>query len=109
MTDARPNLFTRDDTFFGVCQALGDDMGINADWLRVAAAGIFFLAPVPVMVGYCVLGLIIAAVRWWVPSPVAPLLVIEAPADGGTDPVPVAHASSDAQSAPVREAMPLAA
>lgn len=44
MTD-RPSLFTRDDTFFGVCQALGDDLGFSPDLLRVALAlGLFWNA-----------------------------------------------------------------
>lgn len=108
MTDVRPNLFTRDDTFFGVCQALADDIGINADWLRVAAAGMFFLAPVPVLLGYVALGLVIAAVRWLVPATPRPVAENAQVADAVTQAAqasrPIAEARDEA-----REPMALAA
>ena len=30
------NLFTRDDTFFGICEGVGEDFGFNANWRRLA-------------------------------------------------------------------------
>ncbi len=38
MTDTLNNLIRRDDTFFGVCQAIGDDFGFNPNWLRIGLA-----------------------------------------------------------------------
>jgi phage shock protein C len=38
MTDTLNTLIRRDDTFFGVCQAIGDDFGFNPNWLRVGLA-----------------------------------------------------------------------
>jgi hypothetical protein len=43
MQEAQSNLFTRDDTFFGVCEGLGQDLGISPNLLRLAfAIGTFF-------------------------------------------------------------------
>ena len=40
---SRNSLSLRSDTMFGVCEALGQDLGINANWFRVAfAAAVIF-------------------------------------------------------------------
>ena len=76
MTEAaQPNLFTRDDTFFGICEALGQDFGIHANWLRLAIAGVFFFAPVQVIIGYLAAGVVVLASRWLFPAPVAPVAI----------------------------------
>ena len=36
MQTTQTSLIARDDTFLGVCQALGDDLGFNPLWLRLA-------------------------------------------------------------------------
>lgn len=57
------NLFTRDDTFFGVCEGLGEDLGFNANWLRALfAAGLLF-NPVAVLATYAALGVVVLASR----------------------------------------------
>lgn len=62
------NLFTRDDTLFGVCEALGQDFGINPNYIRVAfATGLLFNAGL-VFAAYIVIGLVVAATRWISPS-----------------------------------------
>ena len=38
MQESRSNLFTSDDTLFGVCEALGQDFGFNPIYLRVTLA-----------------------------------------------------------------------
>jgi len=38
MQFTRNSLSLRSDTLFGVCEALGQDFGINANWFRVAFA-----------------------------------------------------------------------
>ena len=101
-TDRQPNLFTREDTFFGVCEALGEDLGIHSNWLRLAFAGIFFLAPVAVVIGYLALGLIIALTRRLVPNPALPQT---APVDQTTDAVaaldPLPIAANEAEALPM--------
>ena len=69
MTTKTTNLFRRDDTIFGVCQAIGDDFGFNPLWLRIALA-------VPVMfqsywgiAAYAVLGIAVLASRLIAPVP----------------------------------------
>jgi phage shock protein C len=43
MQFSRNSLSLRSDTMFGVCEALGQDIGISANWFRVAfAAGVIF-------------------------------------------------------------------
>jgi phage shock protein PspC (stress-responsive transcriptional regulator) len=69
METALQNPFTREDTFFGVCQALGDDFGFNPLWLRFAfAAGLFF-NPTVALGAYAALGVIVLATRLVVPNP----------------------------------------
>lgn len=68
-SERQPNLFTREDTFFGVCEALGEDLGIHSNWLRLAFAGAFFFAPLQVVLGYLALGLVVAVTRRLFPNP----------------------------------------
>jgi phage shock protein PspC (stress-responsive transcriptional regulator) len=69
MDSVQPNVFTREDTFFGVCQALGDDFGFNPIVLRFAfAAGLFF-NPVVALGAYAALGLTVLASRLISPNP----------------------------------------
>jgi hypothetical protein len=63
------NVFTRDDTFFGVCQAIGDDLGFNPNWLRAVFGVMLIYSPVASIGTYLALGIVIAAIRWIVPDP----------------------------------------
>ena len=63
------NLFTRDDTFFGVCQGLGEDLGISPNWFRLALALGLFFSPLGTLAAYVVAGLFVFTVRWFVPAP----------------------------------------
>ena len=63
------NLLTRDDTFFGVCQALGDDFGFNPLYLRVALGVSLLLNPILVLGGYAIAGIAVAVSRLIVPEP----------------------------------------
>ena len=77
---SQANLFTRDDTFLGVCEAIGEDTGIPSNLLRVALAFALFFQPVAVIVGYLAMGLVIAVSRWIFPKPkpaAAPVAVAE--------------------------------
>ena len=74
------NLFTRDDTFFGVCQGLGEDLGFNPNWLRIALPVLAFFWPVATIAGYIVAGLFVLATRLVFPDPrrAAPTKTVEA-------------------------------
>ena len=62
------NLFTRDDTFFGVCQGLGEDTGIPPSLLRVGVAFALFWNPLAAIGAYVVLGLVVALSRLLFPA-----------------------------------------
>ncbi len=72
MQNSNGNLFTRDDTFFGVCQGLGEDLGINPLYLRLAFPLVLFLYPMQAIVGYAAAGVLVLAVRLIVREPRAP-------------------------------------
>ena len=69
MQDAQPNLFTRDDTFFGICQGIGEDLGINPFWLRLPFIPLLFFWPVETVAGYAAAGVIVLATRVIFPTP----------------------------------------
>ena len=60
-------LFDRPDTFFGVCEGLGQDLGFNANFLRVLLGVAVLWNPVVVIATYLVLGLAVALARWIYP------------------------------------------
>ena len=73
MTQTLPrNPFTREDTFLGVCQALGDDFRFNPIWLRLAFAAAFFWSPLAAAGAYAALGTIVLASRLIVRNPRQP-------------------------------------
>lgn len=84
MQTARPSLLTRDDTMLGICEALGEDFGFNANYLRIALASLLLWNPVAVIGGYLGLGVIVAVSRLLVPNrrtqPAAAATQAEAPA-----------------------------
>jgi phage shock protein PspC (stress-responsive transcriptional regulator) len=63
------NLFLRDDTFFGVCEGLGEDLGIPSNLFRMAFALSFFFSPAGALGAYAALGLIVLLTRLLVPNP----------------------------------------
>lgn len=69
MTPAKPTLFTRPDTFFGVCQGIGEDLGIHPNLFRVTFGAAFFFAPLVTLATYFALGLVVAATRFALPVP----------------------------------------
>lgn len=80
MQTAQPNLFTRDDTFFGVCQGLGEDLGIHPNLLRVPLAAALLWSPIVVLGLYLGLGALVFAARWISPDPRPAAAAAEAPA-----------------------------
>jgi len=57
------------DSLFGVCQLVGEDLGFNPFFLRLAFLGLgFFSIPVSIA-AYALLGVGVAASRWLFPRP----------------------------------------
>lgn len=65
----RASLIAREDTLLGVCQGLGEDIGIPPQLLRVAFAGLLFWNPMAAIATYLAAGLFVAALRFLVPNP----------------------------------------
>ena len=71
MKPATTNLFFRNDTILGVCEAIGQDFGFHPNWLRVALASLLYFQPVAVVGTYVALGVIVALSRWLAPDALA--------------------------------------
>lgn len=71
MDDNSTNLFRRRDTFFGICEAVGQDFGFNPLWLRLAFVAPLFFFPVQTFMGYFGLGIVVLASRLIFPVPAA--------------------------------------
>lgn len=69
MQNTQPSLFARDDTFFGVCQGLGEDLGISPNLLRLALVPALFFNPVATIGGYAAAGLLVLLSRKLFPNP----------------------------------------
>jgi len=85
MANETSNLFNRRDTFFGICEAVGQDFGFNPLWLRLAFVAPLFFFPVQTFIGYFALGGVVLASRLIFPAKsvatAAPVLTaVEAPA-----------------------------
>ena len=63
----RQSLIARPHTVLGVCEGIGEDLGFNPVWLRIAFASGIFFAPMFVIGTYLALGLVVAASRWAFP------------------------------------------
>ena len=68
----RPNLFTRDDTFLGVCEALGEDFRFNPLLLRVAFGVSLLYSPLLSLGTYVALGAVVLISRLISPNPRRP-------------------------------------
>lgn len=80
------NVFRRRDTFFGICEATGQDFGFNPLWLRLALVAPLFFFPVETFAAYFGLGAIILIARLRYPAAaanVAALTAIEGDAAPG--------------------------
>lgn len=69
MQNANNNLLLRDDTFFGVCQGIGEDVGFNPNILRVAFAPLLFFSWQAAIGLYIGLGLLVLTTRLIAPNP----------------------------------------
>jgi phage shock protein PspC (stress-responsive transcriptional regulator) len=68
MTDQTKPLATPKDNLLGICNALADDFGFNALWLRLALGAAFVVQPVGVITAYLALGLIVLVSRLAFPA-----------------------------------------
>jgi phage shock protein C len=69
MMQAQGNLFMRDDTFFGVCQGLGEDLGIHPNLLRLTVAGLLFFDPMIALYTYLGAGVLVLVTRLLIREP----------------------------------------
>ena len=89
------NIFFRNDTILGVCEALGQDFGFHPNYLRVTLACLVYFAPAAVIGAYLGLGVIVALARYIAPdeqqvaAPVAPVVEYQL-VEAGFDEVPLA-------------------
>lgn len=74
------NLMLRNDTILGVCEALGQDFGINPMWLRVAFCVPIYWNPALVVGTYLAIGMLVAATRFAFPDRYAPAPAAAEPA-----------------------------
>ena len=65
------NIFLRNDTILGVCEAIGTDFGFNPNWLRVAFVAPIYWNPALVLAAYLGLGLVVLVTRYAFPDKVA--------------------------------------
>lgn len=69
MQTPQPNVFVRDHTILGVCEALGEDLGFNPLLLRIPLAVCLLLNPWAVVGTYAGLGILVAFTRLVAPVP----------------------------------------
>ena len=74
----------RSDTMLGVCEALGQDLGFNPLWLRLAFAAGLFWNPWAMVAGYLALAAAIGVTRWLTPVRAMPAAAV-APAGANDD------------------------
>ena len=91
MSTGNTNLLLRNDTVLGVCEAIGQDFGFHANWLRLAFASLFYFFPMAVIGSYLGLGIVVAITRWVAPdraeqAPASPNIVVER----DEEPLPIA-------------------
>lgn len=69
-TEKQVPLPLRSDTLLGVCEALGEDLGFNPLWLRIALSSGVLWNPVAIVGIYLGLGLLVLISRMLFPSAV---------------------------------------
>jgi phage shock protein C len=66
------NVFLRNDTIFGACQAIGDDFGFNPNYIRVPLAAAMLASPMGAIAFYLGLSVLVLASRMLFRSKEAP-------------------------------------
>jgi phage shock protein C len=62
--------FHRGDHLFGVCQAIGEDLGFDPLYLRVALFSLMFFNPLYMLGAYAGLAIVLGISRWVAPKAV---------------------------------------
>src|SRR5688572_29867158 len=57
------NVFFRNDTLFGICQAIGEDFGFNPNWIRIPLASSVVLNPFIAVGAYLALSVLVLVSR----------------------------------------------
>ena len=70
---AEPALPLRSDTMLGVCEAIGQDFGFNANWLRLALGSLVLWNPWGAFAIYLGLGVIVGLTRLIAPQRTIPV------------------------------------
>lgn len=80
VTEAAEDVFSDEpDMLFGVFHGIGEDLGIDPFYLRVAFLGGLFFSPLAMIAAYALLGGVVALARWLFPKPQAALAPAEQP------------------------------
>ncbi|HYI47466.1 MAG TPA: PspC domain-containing protein [Allosphingosinicella sp.] len=69
MQSYQPAIFWREDTLFGVCEALGEDFRFNPLWLRIALAIGLLWDPLAMIYAYLGLAVVVLISRLLAPNP----------------------------------------
>lgn len=90
LSDANVALPMRAHTILGVCEAVGEDFGINPTWLRVPFAASVLISPTYAILAYLALGVAVLASRLIFPRARANAdqpgnVVVAAPANSQVD------------------------
>ena len=102
MTKTFPlNPFTRDDTFFGVCEALGEDFRFNPLLLRIVFGVSLVYSPLLTIGAYAALGVVVLISRMISPNPRQPKQAAPAVEEAAeTAPAPLL-ADNEAEALPI--------
>ena len=90
--NAQPSLLTRSDTLFGVCQGLGEDIGISPLFFRLAFTVLLFFQPAAALCTYAGAGVLVFLARLLAPAPrpVAEPHPVAVPTESETEHLPLA-------------------
>ncbi len=101
MSNRQPSLFARDDTFFGICEGLGEDLAINPLFIRLIFVFALFFNPAMTIAAYFGTGVLVLASRLVFPRPRL--------AQSSAQPAPQAEAPAAAKPEAERELEAIAA
>lgn len=62
---------TRPDKLFGICEAVGEQLGFDAIYLRIALIGLLFFGPLYMVGTYVALGILVGISHLLFPKPAA--------------------------------------
>ncbi|MBN8830735.1 MAG: PspC domain-containing protein [Sphingomonadales bacterium] len=77
MQTFQPSIFARHDTLLGICQALGEDLGVNPTWFRASLATLVFFSLGAAVAVYLGVGAIVLASRLLYRAPRKPMPAAE--------------------------------